>query len=323
MNASIKNRDTKYLVGLFEQFAEQSRYAEGKRATTIFGYRSTFMLLQKLIPNICLEMLTPQMMIEFSRRLQNRERVVGRGLIKSGVKNSTLATYRSKLESFFDWLLAHGYLKESPFKGIARPLVSYTDRKYLERESVERIFTTAGFLIDWKNQLVKKRNLAILAVLLHCGLRKGEMLGLKLTDINLSSAELTVRAETSKSRRDRIVPMNSAVTLMIEEYLVERRLREYTTAFLFVSENRDDGLTYHGYKHLVEVLQKRCNVKFHTHQFRHTHAVNLLANGTDVVTIQQLLGHTDPRMTSVYLRNLPTQVKRSRVELLSNTGNLV
>src|SRR3989344_3441063 len=316
------NRNTQKLNELFNQFVYQCRYAQGMRAATIVGYKATYELLKKLIPGICLEMLTPKIMTEFFARLQTRERKIGRGLVKKAVKNSTLLTYRCKLNTFFKWLYVNGHLKNDPFAGVHRPAVSYTDRKYLEREQVERILVAIGFTINWKNNLVKKRNLTIAGVLLHCGLRKGEMLNLKLSDINFRNDELLVRGEISKSRRDRIVPLNSAVIILLKDYLEERNLRKYTTPYLFVSLNRDERLSYDGYKHLVEKLNRECGVKFHTHQFRHTHSVNLLANGTDVVTIQQLLGHTDPRMTASYLRSLPMQIKRPHVEMLARLENL-
>ncbi|RJO59499.1 hypothetical protein C4546_01995 [Candidatus Parcubacteria bacterium] len=58
------------------------------------------------------------------------------------------------------------------------------------------------------------------------------------------------------------------------------------------------------------------------HQFRHTFAVNVLNNGSDIAKLKQLLGHRDIRMTATYLRCLPTSAMRGDVETLT-LDNLV
>jgi integrase len=66
--------------------------------------------------------------------------------------------------------------------------------------------------------------------------------------------------------------------------------------------------------HLVKQVRRLSGVAFHLHQFRHTFAVNFLNRGGDVAKLKQLLGHRDIRMTSVYLRCLPTAAMRGDVE---------
>jgi site-specific recombinase XerD len=153
-------------------------------------------------------------------------------------------------------------------------------------------------------------------VLLNCGLRKGELIGLKMLDVNFEHCELLVRGEISKSKIDRYIPLNKTVIIAIKEYIEERKRCKYTTPFLWVSGAGDEPLTQYGLKHLNNKIVTTSGVRFHLHQFRHTFAVNMLSTGTDIYKLKQLMGHTDIRMTCAYLRCLPNKVMKADVERL-------
>ncbi len=312
------------LDSLFEEFIELQQFSSGRKLATIKGYRAAYELFRKLVPTIDEpSALTSKAVSGFFRELQIRKRIVGKGQIKSGVKSSTVLTYRSKLDVFFNWLKVKNIIKDSPFDGVDRPNVSYTDRKFIAREDIEKILVAITFNIPWVNNLVKKRNISIFSILLNCGIRKGELLGLKITDLNFKNHELLVRGETSKSGKDRVIPLNSAVTNAIDDYLEERKRYSRTTPFLFVSEHGDRPLSEQGLKHLVAKVSKLSGVKFHVHRFRHTFATNLLAQGSDVYKIKELLGHNDIRMTAVYLRCMPPRAMLGDVETIARIDKLI
>ncbi len=302
---------------LHKEFMQEQEFSAKLSSETLRGYQSAFDLLVKIMPTITLEIISEKTMTEFFKRLEVRERKVGRGIIKKGVKKSTIATYRSKLNKFFQWLEIKGKIKKNPFSNMEYPNVRYEDKKYLKKEEIEKILTAMEFRIPWKNLFVQKRNIAMFCVLLCCGLRKGELLGLKILDIDLQRKILTVRAETSKSKINRCIPLNTMALKKLEDYLNELRKKNYQSPYLFVSENSDTEFTDHGFKHLIEKLNKETMVKFHTHQLRHTFAINMLNGGCDLAKLQQLLGHKDIRMTAVYLRCIPTSAMREDVEAIT------
>ena len=125
-----------------------------------------------------------------------------------------------------------------------------------------------------------------------------------MTDVNLEKRLLTVRSETSKSKRTRYLPIHPTALLHLREYIKERNINRYTTADLFVSYNEDKGLSRPGLKHWVQRLIKLSGVKFHLHRFRHCFATNLARNDVQTVKISKLMGHTDIRMTMAYLRSI-------------------
>ena len=295
----------------------EQRFSVRLSPATLRGYRSTFALLSAVLPGLSCERLTATTLTEFFRRLETRTRVVGRGHERRGVTASTIATYRSKLNRFFNWLRDRGAIQANPFASMPYPRVEYLDRKYLDKASVERIFAALILSTPWRSRVLRTRNVALFATLLYVGVRKGELLGLRLTDLNFGRHELTVRAETSKSRLRRVVPLNSRVSAALEDYLEQRRKQPLQCDHLFVNAAGRAPLSAEGLKHLVEQVKRMSGVLFHLHQFRHTFAVNFLNRGGDVAKLKQLLGHRDIRMTSAYLRCLPTSAMRNDVESIT------
>lgn len=266
------------------------------------------------MPQMSTQQLTPAAMTEFFRRLETRSRMVGRGKNRLGVRSSTIATYRSKLNRFFEWLKGREMIRSNPFDGMPYPRVEYLDRKYLDKASVERIFAALVLSAPWRSRLLRTRNLALFSTLLYTGVRKGELLALRLTDVDLDHMQLTIRAETSKSRLRRVVPLNSKLIMALEDYVDQRRTLPLQSEYLFVGASGRSPLTAEGLKHLVEQVKCISGVSFHLHQFRHTFAVNLLNRGADVAKLKQLLGHRDIRMTSAYLRCLPSNAMLNDIE---------
>ena len=165
--------------------------------------------------------------------------------------------------------------------------------------------------------MVRKRNTAIFNLFLYTGIRKSELLGLKLIDFNFDIEELTVRAEISKSKINRVIPLNRRLISILKDYLKERKSLGYKTEYFFVSNNSDNKFTEHGLKNTVTKIVEESGVKFHVHRFRHSFAINLINNGSDIMKIKQLLGHKDIRMTAAYLRCIPSNAMRGDIEDLN------
>ncbi len=315
----------KNLTELFEIFISDQTHVTRRSWQTIRGYRCSFELFLKIVPHASIgNVQDPEIMSQFFTILETRERTVGRGTIVRGVKKSTTRTYFSKLQRFFRWLHEQGHISQNPFARLQAPNVQYVDRMYLKKEEVHQIFDACRFGIKWENDFVRDRNYVILMVLLNCGLRRGELIGLQMGDLDLQRRLLTVRAETSKSQTSRVIPINEELYEALKMYLAHREKRNVigSSTALFLAYRDNEGLSKHGLKHLMEKLDKASGVDFHPHQFRHTFAINLLTQKVDVAKLKQLMGHKDIRMTAVYLRQIPTDAMRVDLERLS-LGSLV
>jgi site-specific recombinase XerD len=303
----------KTLEQMFEEFLFEAEFVKKTKPETLRGYKNTFTLFSRLCPNTKIENLNSHLVVTFFKTLQERKRSIGKGIIRTGIKKSTAATYWSKLNSFFTWLSEKGYLQSNPFETLAYPTPSYDDKKFLKKEEVEKIIT-AVYSHTSNNLLLLKRNLVIIYLLLFCGLRREELLSLQVRDIDLERKLLNVRGESSKSGRHRQVPLHSTVLLFLKDYLNTRK--HYTTPYLIVSSESDKGLSRDGLRHLVLRLRRQSGVAFHLHQFRHTFAVNFLHTSNNLAKLQQLLGHRSIAMTLLYVRCLPVQTMREDIETM-------
>ena len=298
---------------LFNQFIHECEFSRRLRPETLRGYKETFRLFIKLLPGTSLGTINQQHMIKFFQMLEERQRIVGKGILKIGVKKSTVATYRSKLNTFFDWLTKNQHLAINPFSTMEYPSVTYDDRKFLSREEVEKIIAAIHTHHN-HNLLILKRNLLMFYFLLFCGLRREELLLMQIRDIDLERKIVTIRAETSKSQRVRRLPLHPEIIFRLKDYLAARN--KYSTAYLFVSSTKDKKLSYDGMKHIVQSLIKSSGIRFHLHQFRHTFAMNYLKQSNNIFKLKELLGHKDIKMTAIYLRQLPTDELREDIENL-------
>ncbi len=307
------------LKELFGAYIKDCEYSRRLRRETIRGYEQVFSIFESLMPEISKpEEISMQVMTAFFERLETRTRIVGRGEKRVGVKISTVATYWSKLNSFFEWLKSSKYLEDNPLSSMSKPHPEYNDKRALEASEVTKIVTAVS--THSPNQFLFKRDLSMLFLLLYYGLRKTELISLRVVDIDLEKRTLRVRAETSKSPKDREMPMGRASLMQIKEYLAERKKRGYKTEYLIASGNNDKGLSGDGLKHWVKRLNKSSGVKFHLHQFRHSFACSLGKQGTSAVVIQKLMGHTDLRMTQRYLRSMGVEDLRGDMDRLVVDG---
>src|SRR5260221_14621041 len=128
----------KNIQTLFDEFMYECEFVKKIRPETQRAYVHTFNLFIKLMPHVSLETLSSNTIIDFFKILQERKRIAGKGTYKIGVKKSTVATYWSKLNSFFEWLNQKKYIRANPFATLSYPTPSYEDKKFLKKEDVEK-----------------------------------------------------------------------------------------------------------------------------------------------------------------------------------------
>jgi integrase/recombinase XerD len=293
------------LQKLFEEYARECEFSARLSKETVRGYKNVFSLFLKIMPEVSsVELLSGEMLNEFFRRIETRPRMISKNVSKTGVKSSTIKTQYSKLNVFFKWLERKGHIDEHPLKNIKPPRVFYEDFKKLEDGELARIYAAAT--LHSSNSFIAKRDTLMISLLFYCGLRKGEFISLLVTDVDLYKKEITIRGETSKSKRTRILPMNLTLALHLQDYFKERNSRGLKTEKLIASNKGDSGLSRQGLKHWVNSMRNKSGVRFHLHQFRHTFACKLDQINVSAFKIQKLLGHSHIGMTMKYVRSEKT-----------------
>jgi len=136
---------------------------------------------------------------------------------------------------------------------------------------------------------------AMLSLIYSCGLRRSELLNLRLTDIDSERKRVIIRL--AKGRRDRIAPLSEKILLLLRDYFKTHRPK------LWLFEGQTGG--QYDERSLANVLKQalqKSGIKkpVSLHWLRHSFATHLLEAGTDLRYIQVLLGHSSSRTTEIY-----------------------
>jgi integrase/recombinase XerD len=307
------------LQHLFETYITDCKYSKHLRPQTLKGYLEVFSVFQKLLPDIKeVDDLHPHLMNEFFKRLSTRERKVGKDTIKIGVRPSTIRTYYNKLMPFFRWLEIYGHIENGVLtsKIIKPPVPIYDDEKALSEWEVSKIIASIT-LYSINDPFIYKRDILIVTLLLYTGIRKGELLALRIQDIDFEKRSLFINGQTSKSKKSRFIPLHFTLITHLKVYLKERQLRKSHCDALIISSKNDKALTEYGLKHWVQKYINLSGVKFHIHRFRHTFACTLAKENADLISIMNVMGHSSTQMTERYLRSITSEHSRPFIEKLS------
>ncbi len=144
--------------------------------------------------------------------------------------------------------------------------------------------------------LTNIKHKAMLSLIYSCGLRRSELLNLKITDVNSKRGLLIIRQ--SKGRKDRIAPLSEKTIQLLRDYFTAYKPKEW----LFEGQN---GVGQYDERSLASVLinaleKSKLNKPVTLHWLRHSYATHLLENGTDLRYIQEILGHSSSKTTEIY-----------------------
>lgn len=153
------------------------------------------------------------------------------------------------------------------------------------------------FLRDLK----RYRDLAIVLTMLLCGLRSQEIIELRVEDVDFHQSRLRVRG---KGRRERMVPLPFRLMEVFDRYLHVERPQGSGNHFFVVLQGVRTGekLNRAAFRRFFRYHALKLEIpKAHPHQFRHAFASDLARAGVPLTTIQELLGHSDPKTSLIYI----------------------
>lgn len=154
------------------------------------------------------------------------------------------------------------------------------------------------------------RDRAMAGLMLFCGLRGGEVLALRVKDVDIGGRWLRVWGKGAKERR---VPLDVDVAGMIQTYLLAERPETTTDALFVVAKgpNRGRPLTPAGLRTIFRYHRRKAGVPTgHPHALRHSFATALAEAGADLAVMQALLGHAHIDTVARYVHLTPVHVKK-------------
>jgi len=220
-------------------------------------------------------------------------------LLKNRMAPKTLNEYLVVIRSFYRYLRdeENKEIQSPAIKGMAIRLPKPLPRHVREGE-------ITAFLAVVTN----RRDRALFMVMLRCGLRVEETANLTLGAIDYTHNQIMVR--NGKGGKDRITYISNDAAKALATYLqVRPPTREQKVFLVEKGKYKGKPLSVRGIQKRMEYYSKKSRVSISCHQLRHTMATQLLNAGADLVTIQQILGHSQIETTMQYSRlsNLKAQ----------------
>lgn len=219
-------------------------------------------------------------------------------LIQEGKSNSYVNQAVNSIKFYYEVVLG----MPNRFYSIERPRSENKLPKVISKEEVLAIISATNNI----------KHKCIVSLLYSAGLRRSELLNIKITDID--AKRMLIRVEGAKGNKDRMTLLSNRVLEDLRVYFKEYKPKKW----LFESPS----MTQYGATSLKQILvnaAKKAGIKKHVtpHMLRHSFATHLLENGTDLRYIQALLGHSSSTTTEIY-----THVATSSFKSIQNLLDL-
>jgi integrase/recombinase XerD len=218
-------------------------------------------------------------------------------------KPATVNRHLAALRAFGRWARGQRLIAELPTEGVKDVARVRQAPKALSKRDVDRVIKVA-------ERRGKKRDIAILIVLRHTGVRVRELCALRVGDIDVGERKGTLTVRSGKGAKYRELPLNVDVRRVLVQYLVQRG-HPRPEEPLFVSQ-KGGALTTRAVWEQVRNYSRQAGLEDVTpHTFRHSFGKHLLDAGESLVTVAAALGHANLNTTAVYTQPSARDLERA------------
>jgi len=227
-----------------------------------------------------------------------------------GPRKYTATSVRRKiaaLRSFFSLQKREGRRADNPAQDVPPPKAAKRLPQVMSEAEVGKLLRTR---VAGKSDSQRLRNAAIMELLYASGIRRAELVGLNVSDVDIERRTMRV---LGKGDKQRMVFMNEAAASAIRAYLGTRPRSADEALFL---SNRKTRLSHRQAWVIFREFAQLSGLNKHVtpHVMRHSFATHLLENGADIMTIKELLGHESLSTTQIYTNVSLEHMRRSYEE---------
>ena len=209
--------------------------------------------------------------------------------------NTSINRKLSSLRGFYKFLANEKIVSTNVFSLVNGPKKSKKLPRYFEYNELEELFKVPDTRKD-----LGQRDLLLLEMLYATGVRVGELVNIKVSDIDLGRRNIII---LGKGNKERYVTYGEYCEDALKMYLSDGRvsLNCNNSDYLFLN-NRGGILTERGVRYILDQLISKTSInkKISPHMIRHSFATHLLNEGCDLLTVQKLLGHESIKATQIY-----------------------
>jgi Site-specific recombinase XerD len=215
------------------------------------------------------------------------------GAIYSEVKASSLRRKIVAIRQFYLLLHKRKIVEDNPALTLTGPKKDGILPGALTREEMAKLID-----YNYPQNLKGLRDRAIIEMLYSSGVRVGELVSLKIKDMDFKGKTVNV---LGKGKKERLLPVTSQAIDSIENYLMKRPGGKEKDSIIFCNL-KGGQLTERGVQFIIDTLARNCGIyrKVTPHMLRHSFATHFLENGMNLRYLQHLLGHSNLSTTEIY-----------------------
>ena len=275
----------------FRDFCDFAVTALGHSAATLHGYRHAYRDFRRYVEESGASLPEAFLDVEGWVR-RNRRR---------GLGPVTVNTYWRQLRPFFNDLERRDGV-ENPFRRMKPPTQPSRIAKAFKPADCKKILSAAESY-PWPTVFQRTRAVAIIATLLYAGLRRGELLRLTYADVSLDDGTIRIlRGKGKGGGKDRTAYIAPELRRILEDYLRERRRRNFVGPGFYSSERTGQGISLSTLRRIHKAVRRASGIPFSLHGLRHSFVTMLLRSGVPLHVARELAGHTSITTTAGYLR---------------------
>lgn len=212
----------------------------------------------------------------------------------------------SSLRALFRFLMREGKISEDPTEGVVAPKIGKRLPVFVPDYKMDELLDEQK---RGKEEFREFRDMMMIMVAYYTGMRRSELVGMKLEHLDMSAKIIRV---TGKGDKQRIVPMLDDLVEEISLYIEAReKIVKGKHTFFFITDTGNPANDKYIYRHVKEALGKVTSLsKRSPHILRHSFATALLNNGACIEAIRELLGHSGLAATQIYTHNSFESLKK-------------
>ena len=224
-------------------------------------------------------------------------------LTGKGKSAATVTRSLASLKCFYNWMVSAGLREDNPAQGAKSIKVERKLPQILTNQEVELLLAQPQ-CVDQKGY----RDHAMLELLYATGIRVSELISLDVEHVNLAAGFIRCFSKN----KERTIPLYPGAVKAISDYVrnVRPQLAVEGEHALFVNMN-GERMSRQGFWKIIKSYQEKAGIKtdITPHTLRHSFAAHLLANGADLRSIQEMLGHSDISSTQIYAQLVNQKLK--------------
>jgi len=227
-------------------------------------------------------------------------------MMENNISARSVNRKKAALNTFFRFLNKQGFSSENPMNKVLSPKTSKRLPAFIEEDKMKKLLDE--YFPEPGNDFVITRDLLMIEMLYVTGMRLSELVNLKESDVNTYNMTIKV---LGKRNKERIIPYNTRLKLLIENYLeIKKQTGKSAGNYFFITEKGKkvyQKLVYRVVNYYLSTITSQD--KKSPHVLRHTFATHMLNHGADLNSIKEILGHANLSATQVYTHNTIEKLK--------------